>query len=50
MLMDQSWIAGKHPLHHVLNVLWEFGFLLTLLSHFRPDAGSSEGTGGITGV
>lgn len=24
MLMDQSWTAGKHPLHHVLNALWEF--------------------------
>ncbi len=50
MLMDQSRIAGKHPLHHVLSVLWEFQPSHLISGMAQPGAGSSEGTEGITRV
>lgn len=50
MLMDQSSVAGEHPLHHVLNVLWEFKPRHLISGMAQPEAGRSRGTRQITGA
>lgn len=43
MLMDQSWTADGHLLHHVLNVLWEFQPCPLISGPAQLGAGRSTG-------